>query len=176
MPDGTIVRADRDWSFDDTQYPAGGAWSPADFGGVALADPPNVDPRAFVVVETEPGIYETSARPLAAVKADRIAAAAALRWQTQTAGIGGFRTDPESQSLLTGATLQAMLDPAYTVDWKTSAGWVQLSAAQIIAAAQAVRAHVQACFDAERAHAQAIEALATAESVLAYDIDSGWPG
>lgn len=112
---------------------------------------------------------------LAEAKATKLAAVAAFRYVRETAGIGGFRTDRESQALLTGAALAATLDAGYTVDWKGEAGWVTLNAAQLLAAAQAVRAHVQACFSNERAHTEAIEALATVEAVQAYDVSTGWP-
>ncbi|MCA3245565.1 MAG: DUF4376 domain-containing protein [Azospirillum sp.] len=112
---------------------------------------------------------------LAEAKAAKLAALAALRYARETGGIAGFRTDRESQALLTGAALAATLDAGYSVDWKGEAGWVALNATQLLDAAQAVRAHVQACFSNERAHAEAIEALATTEAVQAYDVTTGWP-
>lgn len=110
-------------------------------------------------------------------KAEKRDALMAFRYVREIAGLPllGLRTDRESQALLTGAALAASLDAGYTVDWKTENGWVTLNAAQLLAAAQAVRAHVQACFSNERAHAEAIEALATAEAVQAYDVTTGWP-
>lgn len=114
---------------------------------------------------------------LAALKSAKRAALAALRYAREIAGLPawGLRTDRESQALLTGAALAASLDPAYTVDWKTENGWTTLNAAQLLGAAQVVRAHVQACFSNERAHAQAIDALTTPEAVEAYDLSGGWP-
>lgn len=111
------------------------------------------------------------------VKAAKLAALAALRYARELAGLPalGLRTDRESQALLTGAALAASLDPGYAVDWKTENGWTTLNAGQLLAAAQAVRAHVQACFTNERTHAEAIQALASAEAVVAYDLAVGWP-
>lgn len=114
-------------------------------------------------------------RPLADVKASRLAELAALRYARETGGVGGFRTDRESQALLTGAALAASLDAGYTVDWKGEGGWVTLNATQLLAAAQAVRAHVQACFSNERAHADAIAALTDPAAVVAHDLSTGWP-
>ena len=78
---------------------------------------------------------------------------AAARWAEETAGIdvNGFtvRTDRESQALITGAALKAMQDSTYSCRWKTESGFVELTAPQILAIADAVRAHVQACFDHE---------------------------
>ena len=78
---------------------------------------------------------------------------AAARWEAETAGIdvNGFtvRTDRESQALITGAALQAIVDYDYECRWKTSDGFVHLSAEQIKYIAQIVRLHVQSCFDRE---------------------------
>ena len=80
-------------------------------------------------------------------------------------------TDDQSQSRIMGAALAATIDPDTTVKWKVSdGGFVMLDAPTIIAIAQAVRAHVQACFDRE---AELLAALSAGDE---YDIDAGWPG
>lgn len=78
-------------------------------------------------------------------------------------------TDDTSQSRITGAALAVTLDPETTIQWKTGSGFVMLDAAQVIGIAQAVRAHVQACFDREA------ELLAALQAGDAYDIETGWP-
>lgn len=99
---------------------------------------------------------------LEAAKAAKRAEIASARWEAETAGIdvSGFtvRTDRESQALITGAALQAIVDYDYECRWKTSEGFVHLSAEQIKAIAQAVRAHVQSCFDREAELLPLIEA------------------
>lgn len=104
-----------------------------------------------------------------------VASIAARRWQAETAGIdlGGMRIDTgrDSQALLTGATVQAMLDPAYSLRWKTPAGFVDLTAEQIIGVATAARAHVQAAFDRE---AELLDALA-AGTFTPEMLEEGWP-
>lgn len=97
------------------------------------------------------------------------------RWQAEVAGITvngmAVATDRDSQALITGAAVSAMLDPDYSVSWKTAAGFVDINAEQIIGLASTVRAHVQACFDRE---AELLEALA--EGTLTPEmIDTGWP-
>jgi len=86
-----------------------------------------------------------------------------------TLGGIGFATDDVSQHRIMGAALAALIDPEYSVQWKTPDGFVTLDAQTIIGAAQAVRAHVQACFDRE---AQLLAARAAGE---AYDLAAGWP-
>jgi hypothetical protein len=70
---------------------------------------------------------------------------------TTIAGVP-VHTDPESQSKLHAARTAAKEDANYTVKWKTAAGtFATLDAVTIIALADGVRAHVQACFAAEEA-------------------------
>lgn len=75
------------------------------------------------------------------------------RFKRETAGIEIFNmridTGRESQALITGAAMAAMLDSAYICKWKTHVGFVTLDATQILALASEVRAHVQDCFDRE---------------------------
>lgn len=86
--------------------------------------------------------------------------------------VSGFPvgTDDVTQSRLMGAAMSAMLDPDYSVAWKGSDGaFVTLSGAHVMMVAQAVRAHVQACFDREAA------LLADMSAGRPYAIHDGWP-
>ena len=104
-------------------------------------------------------------------KAAKRAEIAAARFAAETGGIvvGGaeIRTDRESQAMITGAALKAIQDAEYTCSWKADAGFVELSAPQILAIADAVRAHVQSCFDRERALLALIDAAGTPEDLEA---------
>jgi hypothetical protein len=184
FPDGQIVRVGQDYTRGDFNYPAD--WlegmaeeERADLGLELVPDAPAYDPRFQMCVETTPGNYELTDLPIAEMRAAKLAELSARRYAKEIDGVvvGGLSvsTDRESQALITGAALAATLDPAYTVDWKTPAGFVTLSAAQLLGVAQAVRAHVQACFSAERGHAEAIAALDTAAAVAGYSIEVGWP-
>lgn len=172
LPDGRIVAIDQEFAHAGVNYPAD--WlrraSPEDRAALGLSElPPSpaFDARWFFA----PG----EARPLAAIKATRLAELAALRFGHETAGVSGLRSDRESQALLTGAALAATLDPEYTVDWKSEGGWTTLDAVQLLAAAQTVRGHVQACFSNERVLAAAIDAGEDVDAVLAIDLGQGWP-
>lgn len=93
----------------------------------------------------------------------------AIAGGTSASGIA-FATDEASQGRITGAALSALLDPAYSARWKLPGGvFVTLTAPEVIAAAQAVRAHVQACFDREA------ELLSALDAGLPVDPDDGWP-
>ncbi|MEB3843732.1 DUF4376 domain-containing protein [Pseudomonas guariconensis] len=100
---------------------------------------------------------------------------AARRFQAETGGavVEGLavNTERDSQSLLTGAAFAASLDPAYRIKWKAASGFVELTGAQVIALASAVRAHVQACFDRE---AELLAAVADG-SITAEMLEQGWP-
>lgn len=89
------------------------------------------------------------------------------RYGAERRGVCGIRTDRESQSMITGAALKAMQDDTYTCKWKTESGFVDLTAAQILAIADAVRAHVQACFDREAELLAMVEAATAPEEVEA---------
>ncbi len=94
---------------------------------------------------------------------DLKAYAAAKRYVVETAGItvGGVavRTDRASQATLTGAFNYAQQNPAAIIKWKTATGvFVDLDAATVTAVANAVGAHVQACFAKEAEVAAAIDA------------------
>ena len=100
---------------------------------------------------------------------------AARRYTAETAGttVEGMPIDTgrDSQGLITGAAVAAMLDPAYSVRWKTVAGFVDLTSQQIIGVASAVRAFVQASFDRE---AVLLGAVADG-SITVEMLEEGWP-
>jgi len=87
------------------------------------------------------------------VPVDLYAYAATKRYAVETGGIviDGMRvmTDRASQSLITGAYNYVQANPDVLVKFKTAAGFVELTAAQMTAIANAVGAHVQASFAAE---------------------------
>ncbi len=113
------------------------------------------------------------------LKSQRISELAYLRYQHETAGIMlngiAIRTDESSQVKINGAWSTAKINPAVLIDFKGANGWVKINSAQITAIAEAVSIHIQACFSAERVHAEAIAALETSEEVAAYAITTGWP-
>ncbi|MGE8501699.1 MAG: DUF4376 domain-containing protein [Pseudomonas sp.] len=100
---------------------------------------------------------------------------AARRYEAEVGGItlNGVHidTDDRSKLLINGAALEATFDPAYTMQWKTAGGFVELTGAQVIGVARAVRAHVQACFDREAELHEALEAGALTDEMLG----QGWP-
>lgn len=107
------------------------------------------------------------------------ASATHARWQHETGGIsvGGVEvgTTTEDQNRISTVLAAADLGTVERVDFKADSGWVTLSLAQIRGIAAAISSHVQACFSAERAHHEAIEALDSLESLQAYDVTAGWP-
>ncbi len=97
------------------------------------------------------------------------------RWKEETSGFvfNGvhIETDRTAVAMVAGAALAASLDPEYSVRWKSANGFVTLNAEQILAMAQAIRLHVQACFDREADLLDAINA-GTYETEM---LDTGWP-
>lgn len=118
--------------------------------------------------------------PLADQKIAKLAAAATKRWQVETGGIlvGGIpvHTDDRSKLMITGARIKADADANFTTQWVTADGTiVPLAAAQIVAIADAVLAHVDACFAAFATLAAAINAAEDQTALDAVDINQGWP-
>ena len=111
------------------------------------------------------------------LKAQKKAEIAAARYAAETAGttVNGVLIDTgrDSQALITGAALAAMLDDGYSLNWKTATGFIHLSAQEIIAVAQAVRAHVQSCFDREGELVAQVDAAKTENDLDAIEIT--WP-
>jgi len=117
-----------------------------------------------------------SPEPADEVAVDFKALIADRRWIRMCRGITvngvDIDTDDASQIRINGAALSAMIDPEYTVDWKSADGtWVSLNAAQIIEMAKSIRNYVQACYDRERELEELVEA-GTFELAM---LDEGWP-
>lgn len=100
---------------------------------------------------------------------------AARRYESEVRGIMVNEvfvdTGRDSQALITGAALSAMLDSTYICRWKTPDGFVSLAAPALISIAQQVREHVQACFDREDSLLTALEQGTYSEVMLS----EGWP-
>ncbi|WP_287030067.1 DUF4376 domain-containing protein [Pseudomonas sp. UBA6310] len=100
---------------------------------------------------------------------------ATRRYEAETAGIvfGTARIDTgrDSQALITGAAVSALIDPEYVCNWKTPTGFVQLDAQTLLGFATKMRAHVQACFDREAELLEALDAGEFSEGML----EEGWP-
>ncbi|MDM5094376.1 DUF4376 domain-containing protein [Aeromonas rivipollensis] len=113
-------------------------------------------------------------------KASLLSDVAAKRWQVETGGISigstPIATDRESRSQLTSVYSDLQNSLIADTPWKAADGsFTLVTRAEIEAAAQAVAAHVRACFAAEQAHAVAIEALHTQAELDSYDIHTDWP-
>ena len=113
--------------------------------------------------------------PRAALKA----AATAKRWEVETGGItlpGGVQvsTGTADQNRIASVIATAALGGVESVEFKASSGWTTLTLEQLRGIAAAIALHVQACFAAERAHHEAIDAASDA-ALASYDVDAGWP-
>lgn len=100
---------------------------------------------------------------------------AARRYEAETAGIelSGIpvATDDRSKLLISGAAQRAAREPGYTLSWKTYEGFIDLSAEQVQAMADAVADHVQACFNREAE----LQGAVADGSITAEMLEQGWP-
>lgn len=104
--------------------------------------------------------------PLSVLKEYKKAEIAQSRFEAETAGIYGIKTDRESQGILTGAVLQAVIYPTYSLEWKTIDGtFVTLSAEEIMTVGRTVREYVQAQFNKEAKLCDMINSSETTEEV-----------
>lgn len=104
---------------------------------------------------------------------------AAKRWQVETSGIlvagHPMATDRESQAQLNSAYTSLKSGLITDTPWKAVDGCFTLvTLAELEPVVLAVAAHVRACFAAEQAHSEAINALQTQAEMDAYDINAGW--
>jgi len=119
--------------------------------------------------------------PLPITAADALASLAARRFDAEEAGTTfnnyPLATDRTTQAKMTAAYVKASADPDYTIAaWKFGPGvFVELDAETIIAAANAIDAHIQACFWHEAELSALILAAETPEALAAIDLDLGWP-
>lgn len=134
-----------------------------------------VDLTPGEVVAREAEIAAAVARTKPKAKAEL----AAIRYAKETGGatVNGspVATDRETQAKLIAVRIKAKENPAYTVNWKTPAGFVSFDAPTIIAIADGVADHIQACFDREAALTASIDAAADQAALDAIDLTVGWP-
>lgn len=147
-------------------------------------EPYQTSTRSITVgVDVATAVYTYENKPLADYKAGRKAEVTAKRYDVETGGVtvSGMtvETSRESQSLINGAYGLAMRyenEPGFTIDFKSTTGWVSLTAAQMIAISDAVGTHIQDAFKRERALHEAIDAASDHAAVTAIDITTGWLG
>lgn len=103
----------------------------------------------------------------------------ALRKEKETSGIvingAEVATDITDQNRITSVTSNADLAGVTSINFKAVHGWSTITITELKAIAGAIALHVQACFDAEFAHYQALDQLTTLEDLGAHDVQSGWP-
>lgn len=114
----------------------------------------------------------------------------AFRWEVETGGITlpdgvTVATGIDDQNRITTVVANARLAGLDEVKFKAASGWITLTLAEVEGIAAAIARHVQACFAAECAHHEAIDALvalhkddpvALQAALEGYDESQGWPG
>lgn len=109
------------------------------------------------------------------------------RWAVETGGItlqNGIKvaTALDDQNRITTVVANARLAGLESVKFKAVDGFVTLTLGDVEAIAAGIAVHVQACFAAECAHYEAIDAIASFEdpaerqaALSVYDVSQGWP-
>jgi hypothetical protein len=152
---------------------ANGAWGSAWVVQDRFADTTDGDGVTTTKAEHEAAFFD-------AAKAAKLAEIAEIRWTAEESGttFGGnpLATDRTTQAKLTAGYAKAVNDPDYTIaSWKFAAGvFGSLDATTIIAAANAVEVHIQACFTNEAALSADVLSAADFAALAAVDLTVGW--
>lgn len=129
----------------------------------------------WVKLASAPAAPELEPEPIPTPVIDWPSLIAERRWQAEVAGVllGGIRieTDDRSKLLINGAALRANRNADYVLRWKTTTGFIDLTAPQVLAVADAVSEQVQHCFDREDALLNAV----ADGSITAEMLEQGWP-
>ena len=153
-----------------------GTWETS-FELVDLEFPPQLDQNNTVVKTSEDVRNEfitTWKEELKKTVTDR-------RYSVETGGITlpngvKIKTDRESQAQLSSAYSSLKNGLITDTQWKGDNGeWVLVTLTEIEPIAQAVAAHVRACFAAEKQHFESIDAITTFEGLDQYNTNTGWP-
>ena len=117
--------------------------------------------------------------PLADLKAAKLAALGAQRWQaTQTVTYDGVVTqaDGAMAAVTAAVVLRQTTGATDPITWKLADGELRSwGTPELVAFGAAVGAHIQACFDREAALTVQVQAALDAAALDAIDITAGWP-
>jgi hypothetical protein len=138
-----------------------------------FADTTDADGVTTTKAEHEAAFFATA-------QATKLEGLATVRWNEEESGttFGGnpLATDRTTQAKLTAGYAKAVNDPDFVIaSWKFAAGvFGSLDATTIIAAANAVEAHIQACFTNEKTLSADVLAAADFAALDAVDLTVGW--
>lgn len=152
----------------------------ADFDGITMVVPDDMSNRHRAEMDRQGiPIAPIPSPTFEDIRAAKLAALAAKRWQIETGGItvGGslIATDRDSQGLIGNAYVGAIRHPTRIIKFKGVNGWVTLAAETMIAIGDAVFFHVQESFAREEALAAEIGAATDQAALNAIDINTNWP-
>jgi len=124
--------------------------------------------------------YTSQATSLAEARAEAEAKLAAIRWErTQTFTYDGVATpcNDGARAALLGAVVGLQIEGSQgPITWKLAPGEFRVwTLPELIAFGQAMRAHVQTCFDREAALSAQIEAARDSRTAMAVNLLDGWP-
>lgn len=85
--------------------------------------------------------------------------------------------DELTEQRIMGAYVKASSDPNFSIsNWRISANtFIPITNEQVIALGDAVTARLQACFDNEAALSAALAALDSADDIMNFNLQAGWP-
>lgn len=188
LRNGQPFNIDSPWSDENgIQYPAN--WyrfaTPEERtakGFTEIPDPVPQDPRFYY--QNSDGTY--TQKPINVCQDAVKSQLASIRWNNETAGIvyanNVYATDQQSRINYIGAYTQARANSQYTVLWKAQTNetppksvFVNLTANDVINVVDNGTDYIAKCFINENNLINQINATANLDSLLAVDLNSGWP-
>lgn len=140
-----------------------------------------VSPKGVILKESKyVRDWEIQQLPIEVMRSNLLKAIAAKRWQHETSGItlgSGIKvnTAVEDQNRITSVIANAELAGVSSINFKAVNAWVTLSIQDLKDIDSVITLHVQNCFSTERMHYEQISACTSAEELLSYNINEGWP-
>ncbi len=133
------------------------------------------------LVENVPTLVrEYEEYPIDEYRNEKLNELANIRWEREIGGMSfgmaRIATDDRSKLMIIGAREKAKENPVYSTLWKVAPGqYIELQAPMLIALADAIEAHVSACFTNEERLSKLLLAAQTHDDIDVIDLTNGWP-
>ena len=188
LRNGQPFNIDSPWSDENgIQYPAN--WyrlatpeERAEKGFTEVPDPVPQDPRFYY--QNSDGTW--TQKPMNVCQDAVKSQLASVRWNNEVAGIvyanNVYSTDQQARANYVGAYNQAKANSSYTVLWKAQANttpptpvFVTLNANDVITIVEGGTDYISKCFVNESVIVTQIDATGNLDSLIAVDLNAGWP-
>ncbi|MEG2283835.1 MAG: DUF4376 domain-containing protein [Bacilli bacterium] len=101
------------------------------------------------------------------------------RWEVEVSGLTfpngiSVKTSKDDQDRILSVIINAERNGITQIDFKADSGWTTVTIFTLKQMAKELTYFVQHCFNTEKFHHQAVDALTTPESIYTYDFSNNW--